>query len=227
MFTLVLLSGGTGKRMHNSVPKQYMLLAGKPVIMHILERMDQLSSVSEVIVVCADEYVTPIQLMLNQYGVQKRVRFAPAGTSRQASVLSGVRLVKTEDVIIHEAARPFVKAEDFETLINEESRNAMFGLDIPFTVIKGHEYVEGLLTRSELVNVQLPQKFETRILLEAHEKAEKEGLAFTEDASMVYHYNPDVQIKICEGLEYDIKLTTRMDMLTGEQIYDEIFRRRK
>ena len=103
----------------------------------------------------------------------------------------------------------------------------MFGVDIPFTVIKGHEYVEGLLTRSELVNVQLPQKFETKVLLDAHEKAEKDGLIFTEDASMVYHYSPDVRIKICKGLEYDIKLTTRMDMLTGEQIYDEVFRRRK
>lgn len=227
MYTLVLLSGGTGKRMHNSVPKQYMLLAGKPVIMHILERVDRLPFVSDVIVVCADRYIAPIQLMLNQYGVQKKVRFAQAGTSRQASVFSGLKLVKTEDVIIHEAARPFVKAEDFEDLINEESQNAMFGLDIPFTVIKGCKYVEGLLTRSELVNVQLPQKFETRILLEAHEKAEQEGLTFTEDASMVYHYNPGIPIKICKGHEYNIKLTTRMDMLIGEQIYDEVFRGRK
>lgn len=227
MYTLVLLSGGTGKRMNNAVPKQYMLLAGRPVIMHILERMDQIEEISEIVVVCADEYVSAIQLMLNQYGVHKKVKFAPAGLSRQASVLSGLRLVKTEDIIIHEAARPFVKVEDFESLIHEECRNAMFGVDIPFTVIKGHEYVEGLLTRSELVNVQLPQKFETKVLLDAHEKAEKDGLIFTEDASMVYHYSPDVRIKICKGLEYDIKLTTRMDMLTGEQIYDEVFRRRK
>lgn len=227
MYTLVLLSGGSGKRMHDVVPKQYMLLAGKPVIMHILEKMDQIDAISEVIMVCVDEYVAPIRLMLNQYGIQKKVRFAPAGTSRQASVLSGLRLVETEDVIIHEAARPFVKVEDFESLIHEECRNAMFGLDIPFTVIKGHEYVEGVLTRSELVNVQLPQKFETTVLLDAHEKAEQEGLVFTEDASMVYYYNPEIPIKICKGLEYDIKITTRMDMLIGEQIYDEVFRRRK
>lgn len=227
MYTLVLLSGGTGTRMHNAVPKQYMLLAGKPVIMHILERMDQIDRISEVIVVCANEYVQSIELMLNQYGIKKKVRFAPAGATRQASVRSGLELVTTDDVIIHEAARPFVKAEDFDRLIDEEGRNAIYGISIPFTVVRGHNNVEGLLTRSELVNVQLPQKFDTALLKRAHEKALKDNVEFTEDASMVFHYFPETVIKICEGLDYDIKLTTRIDMLAGEQIYDDIFRRRK
>lgn len=226
MYTLVLLSGGVGKRMHNSVPKQYMMLAGKPVIMHILERMDQIEEIAEVIVVCVDEYVSSISLMLQQYGVRKRIRFAQAGTTRQASVKSGLSMVKTEYVIIHEAARPFVKVEDFVDLISEECPNATFGLNIPFTVIKGHEYVEGQLTRSELVNVQLPQKFETQLLTEAHEKALNDGAVFTEDASLIFNYFPKTKIKIVKGFEYDIKLTTGMDMLTGELIYNEVFRRR-
>ncbi len=227
MYTLVLLSGGTGSRMHNAVPKQYMLLAGKPVIMHILERMDQIAAIAEIVVVCAPEYEASIRLMLSQYGVQKTVRFAPAGTTRQASVYSGLSLVKTDDVVIHEAARPFVKAEDFQRLLDEAHRNAIYGLSIPFTVVRGHETVEGLLTRSELVNVQLPQKFETALLVAAHEKAMADKAEFTEDASMVYHYFPATQIQICEGLDYDIKLTTRIDMLAGEQIYDDVFGRRK
>lgn len=226
-YTLVLLSGGSGSRMHNSVPKQYMLLAGKPVIMHILERIDLIPTIVEVIVVCADEYVEQVGLMLDQYGIRKKVSFAPAGLTRQASVNSGLSLVKTDDVIIHESARPFVKVEDFERLINEKERNAIFGLDIPFTVIKGHERVEGLLTRSELVNVQLPQKFETQLLKKAHENALHDGAEFTEDASMVFHYNPEVPIEICQGMEYNVKLTTRIDLLVGEQIYDDVFRRRK
>lgn len=226
-YTLVLLSGGSGSRMHNSVPKQYMLLAGKPVIMHILERVDLIPTIEEVIVVCADEYVEQVGLMLAQYGVRKKVRFAPAGLTRQASVNSGLSLVTTDDVIIHESARPFVKVEDFERLINEKERNAIFGLDIPFTVIKGHDKVEGLLTRSELVNVQLPQKFETQLLKKVHEIALREGAEFTEDASMVFHYNPDIPIEICQGMEYNVKLTTRIDLLVGEQIYDDVFRRRK
>ena len=224
---MVLLSGGTGSRMHNSIPKQYMLLAGKPMIMHILEKIDVIDEISKVIIVCTDEYRTPIRLMLEQYGIKKNVDFANGGSTRQASVLSGLKQVETDKVIIHEAARPFVTIEDYKELIEDQSENAMFGIDIPFTVIKGHDHVEDLLTRSELVNVQLPQKFSTQEIFKAHLKAEEEKLTFTEDASLLFYYNPEISIKIIKGKDYNIKVTTRMDMLTGEIIYDEVFRRRK
>lgn len=227
MFTLILLSGGSGTRMHQAVPKQYMLLAGKPVIMHILERLDGISAISDIVIVCVPEYEGRIAEMASQYGIKKPIRFAPAGQTRQESVWSGLSIVSNSDVIIHEAARPFVKAEDFEEIIRCPERNATFGLDIPFTVLRGHENVEGVLTRSELFNVQLPQKFETTLLKEAHEKARSEGMAFTEDASQVFHYFPETRIHILKGRDYNVKLTTRIDMLAGEIIYDDVFRRRK
>ena len=227
MYTLLLLSGGVGSRMHNAVPKQYMLLAGKPVIMHILERVDQIDRISEVVVVCANEYKPVIELMLNQYGVMKPVRFAPAGATRQASVWSGLQLVNTDDILLHESARPFVKVEDFNRILDVKQRNATLGYSIPFSVLQGHTKVEGILNRDELFNVQLPQKFETRLIREAHRKAIAEGLEFTEDAGMVFRYFPETEIEICQGMDYNIKLTTHIDMLAGEQIYDEIFRRRK
>ncbi len=221
MYSLILLSGGVGSRMRQAVPKQYMLLAGKPVIMHILERIDEIAEIKETIIVCAQEYVSSILLMMNQYGIRKTVKFAPAGNTRQGSVKSGLSMVETEHVVIHEAARPFVKVEDFRSLLDDEAENAMFGLEIPFTVIKGDDYVNGLLNRSELVNVQLPQKFRTDLIKAAHDKAEADGRMFTEDASLVYEYYPDIKIKILKGHEYNLKITTRMDMILGEQIYKE------
>ena len=227
MFTLILLSGGAGTRMKYAVPKQYMLLAGKPVIMHILERLDSIQAISDIVVVCTPEYEGTITEMVSQYGIRKPIRYAPAGRTRQESVLSGLSLVTSPDVIIHEAARPFVKVEDFEEIIRCPERNATFGLDIPFTVLRGQDHVEGVLTRSELFNVQLPQKFETTVLKEAHGKALADGMAFTEDASLVFHYFPETIIHICQGRDYNVKLTTRIDMLAGEIIYDEVFRRRR
>ncbi len=226
-YTFVLLSGGVGSRMHNSIPKQYMLLAGKPMIMHVLDKIDSISEIKKIVIVCSDEYKPSVNLMLEQYGIKKEVIFAPSGKTRQESVLSGLKLVDTESVIIHEAARPFVTIDDYKELIDEPCENAMFGIDIPFTVLKGHEYVEGLLTRSELVNVQLPQKFNTKIIINAHLMAKEDNKTFTEDASLLYFYNPELKIKIVKGKDYNLKVTTRMDMLVGEIIYDEIFRRRK
>ena len=142
-------------------------------------------------------------------------------------MLSGLKKVDTSDVMIHEAARPFVKVEEYQELIDDPCETAMIGLDIPFTVVEGHENVEGILDRSSLVNVQLPQKFNTKLIREAHLKAEAENAFFTEDASLLLHYNPETKIKIVKGKEYNIKLTTRIDILASEIIYDEIFRRRK
>lgn len=227
MFTVVLLSGGSGKRMKNTIPKQYMQLAGKPVIMHILERVDNLKSVLRIVIVCTETYQLSIKLMLEQYGITKEVVFAPAGQTRQESVLNGLEYVKTDQVIIHEAARPFVTVDDFIRLIECESENAIYGLPIAFTVLKGHDIIEGELNRSELINVQLPQKFRTNLLLESHRYAKEDSRIFTEDSSMVYHYFPDERIVICPGMEYNIKLTTRQDMITGEIIYQEVFCKRK
>lgn len=227
MYTLVLLAGGTGSRMKKTVPKQYLLLAGKPVIMHTLERIDRIKEIVEIIIVCANEYISSIKMMIKQYNIKTDVKFAKAGNTRQSSVKSGIELVTTERLILHESARPFVSEKDFLKLINESCINAIYGMTIPFTVIKGHQKVEGILDRSELVNVQLPQKFQTKILKEAHKKAEEENCFFTEDAGLVHFYYPDIHIKICEGMDYNIKLTSPMDLIIGEIIYKEYFARRK
>ena len=134
-YTFILLSGGTGNRMHNSVPKQYMNLAGKPMIVHVLENADRLDCVSKLVIVCAKEYRSYIDGLLEEYRIGKSVEYADAGETRQASELSGLKKADTESVIIHEAARPFVKIEDYLKLINEPGEIVMPGLDIPFTVI--------------------------------------------------------------------------------------------
>ena len=175
------------------------------------------------VIVCADEYRQPIADMRETYGLKKPAVFAPAGESRQASVLSGLRLVETERVMIHEAARPFVREADYRRLMANPAENAIFGAPIPFTVVRGHGEIEGLLDRPELVNVQLPQIFRTRPLLEAHLQARREGRTFTEDASLLFHYRPDLPIRIVPGMDYNIKVTTAMDLLTGEMIFKEIF----
>ena len=195
--------------------------------LHTLEKVDRIDAIGQIVIVCTPRYEETISQMAAQFGIRKKIVFALAGPTRQASVMSGLSRVGTDDVIIHEAARPFVKTEDFEELIACPERNATFGLDIPFTVLKGHEAVEGILTRSELFNVQLPQKFETGLLREAHRKALEEGTSFTEDASQVFHYFPQTRIRICQGKDYNVKLTTRIDMLVGEIIYDEVFSGRK
>lgn len=224
MYTLLFLSGGTGTRMNNTIPKQYMLLDGKPVIMHTLERVQSIDEIDDIVIVCAKEYESAINAMLSQYRITKPVQFAPAGDTRQQSVYNGLQLVHSDDLILHEAARPFVKIQDFRRLIAVPERNATFGSKIPFSVLKGHHQIEGLLDRSELFNVQLPQKFETRLFKESHQRAADEGREFTEDAGIIFLYHPEVPIVVCPGMGYNIKLTTPLDFTIAQAIIGTEFK---
>ena len=127
-------------------------------------------------------------------------------------------------MIIHEAVRPLVTAAEFETLIAAPDPNAMFGIPIPFTVLKGHEYVEDLLERDELVNVQLPQKFDRAKLVAAHEAARRDGTSFTEDASLFHRY-AGTPVRILPGSERNIKITVPTDIVTAEAIYADVIGR--
>ena len=226
MFSLIILSGGKGKRMEKVIPKQYLLLAGKPMIMHTIERADKIEDIKEIIIVCETEYKQSLEIMMKQYNIRTEVKFAKAGATRQESVYNGLKMVKSESVIVHEAARPFVYEEDFKKLIADENPNVMYGYPIPFTVVEGAEKVEGILDRSRLINVQLPQKFETALLKKAHEKALVEGLSFTEDASLVFECEK-AEVKVIKGNSYNIKITEPIDLLVGEIIYKEFTAGRK
>lgn len=216
--TAIILSGGKGSRMQRSIPKQYLLLAGKPMIMHSLDRLDKLDCIDEIIIVCDESYNSMLTQMIRDYNVQTKVNFVKAGQTRQESVYNGLMASNTSSVLIHEAARPFVKTAEFQQLINDEEENITFGYDIPYTVLKGTDVVTEILNRSELFNVQLPQKFNKDLLLSAHEAAINKGNTYTEDASLLFN-ELKRPIKIIRGKSYNLKITEPIDLLFGEIIY--------
>lgn len=221
MFSFILLAGGNGKRMKNAIPKQFMLIGGKPMIMHTLERIDKLSEISEVIVVCRKEHEKTIDNYINEFGLRKKIIYAPAGATRQESVYNGLLLVKSGNVIIHESARPFVKEQEFRDILEFDADFATYTISIPFTVLKADNVgICEVLNRDELVNIQLPQKFKTSDLLEVHEKARLDGKVFTEDVSMIVYYK-GIKVKRVNGTSNNIKITDQTDLIIAEEIYKE------
>ncbi len=220
---MIILAGGIGKRMGRDVPKQFLLLGGKPIILHVLEKIEKIDEIEKVVICSPKEYIEQMKRLIFNHNIQKNIMCVEGGKSRQESTYIGCKnLIGVDSIIIHEAVRPFVSKKEYEALINDENKNAIYGLDIPFTVLKQKDgFISENLVRDELINVQLPHKFESKLLLEAHEKAREEGLSFTEDASLFYHYNPDKKIKVLPGSLYNIKITTPVDLVTCEEIYKE------
>ena len=204
-----------------SAPKQFALLGGKPVIMHILEKAEKLEEVDALVVTCPKAYLDETAELLANHRLTKEFSCIEGGETRQASVYRGLLALEDHDtVIIHEAVRPFVPLEDFRALIDSEHENVIYGTEIPFTVLRGHTSVEGTLERQDLVNVQLPQKFARAELLAAHEQALADGHLSTEDASLLFDYSQS-HIAILPGSEVNIKITHPVDLIVGEAIYEQ------
>lgn len=221
MYSVVILAGGTGSRMHREVPKQFLALAGKPMILHTLERLERIDRVGEVIVACHSQYKDLLKMHIAAYMLKKPYTIVDGGETRQQSAWFGVQAAKYEDVIIHEAARPFVTTGEFQALMDCEADSATYGLDIPFTVsVQKDGMIGGILERDSLVNIQLPQKFKRTPLLAAYDKAAKDGLIFTEDTSLLYHYT-NAPIRVLPGTPNNIKVTDSVDLIAGEAIYRE------
>ena len=216
---MIVLAGGIGKRIGRPFPKQFLLLGGKPLLVHVLEKARVIADIDTVVITCPEAHLEDTRRLIDNHGFDARFRCIVGGGSRQESVFFGLGAVADCDsVIIHEAVRPLVTVEEFRALIAAEDANAMFGIPIPFTVLKGHDYVEDLLERDELVNVQLPQKFDRARLTAAHEAARRDGTSFTEDASLFYRYAGE-RVRILPGSDRNIKITLPTDIVTAEAIY--------
>ncbi|KRG09581.1 2-C-methyl-D-erythritol 4-phosphate cytidylyltransferase [Lederbergia galactosidilytica] len=214
-YSFILLSGGIGKRMQLNIPKQFLLLAGKPIFIHVLEKVDEIPEIKEILLPCPVEFLLKTEEIIKDYGFSTPIHCMVGGASRQESVYKALCEAKYENVMIHEAVRPFVSKEEFHQLLYTEKESAIFGLDIPFTVLQGKNQVEGILQRDQLVNVQLPHKYPTKRLLYAHECAREDNLEFTEDASLFFHYYQS-PISILKGSEYNIKITKPIDRKIAE-----------
>jgi 2-C-methyl-D-erythritol 4-phosphate cytidylyltransferase len=223
---MIVLAGGIGKRIGRPLPKQFLLLGGKPMLIHVLEKARAIKEIEQVVITCPESHLDATRELITNHRLGSRFRCIVGGSSRQESTYLGLlALGDIESVIVHEAVRPLVSADDFRRLIEAEDENAMYGIPIPFTVLKGHDYIEGLLEREELVNVQLPQKFNRAKLLAAHEAARHDDREFTEDASLFHVYTGE-PVRILRGMDHNIKITVPTDTVTAEAIYADIIGRR-
>jgi 2-C-methyl-D-erythritol 4-phosphate cytidylyltransferase len=223
---MIVLAGGIGKRIGRPFPKQFLLLGGKPLLIHVLDKARVIADIERVVITCPEAHIEETRRLVANHGFDARFSCILGGGSRQESVRNGLsELADFDSVVIHEAVRPLVSVDEFRTLIAAEDANAMFGIPIPFTVLKGHAYVEDLLDRDDLVNVQLPQKFDRARLAAAHEAAHRDGARFTEDASLFHRY-ARTPVRILPGSERNIKITVPTDIVTAEAIYADVIGRR-
>jgi 2-C-methyl-D-erythritol 4-phosphate cytidylyltransferase len=222
---MIVLAGGVGRRLGQPIPKQFLLLGGTPLLVHVLDKARLIPELERVVIACPEKHLDDTARLIANHGFEDKFSCVLGGETRQESVYRGLcALQGFESVIIHEAVRPLVTIEDFTTLIGSPDPNVIYGVPIPFTVLKAHDYVDGLLERSELINVQLPQKFDHAELLAAHEAARRDEAHFTEDASLFYRYS-DEPVRVLPGSDRNIKITVPVDIVVADAIYADMMGR--
>lgn len=219
--SVVVPAAGSGSRFGGEVPKQYVSIAGRPLIAHTLERLERIESVAEIVVVAASDQFARLEQIVADHGLS-RVRMVEGGASRAESVLRGLSSLRGGDasiVAVHDAVRPLVSKGLFERLLTAvaEYDGAFPGLPLTDTV---HMMEDAIVvespSRSRLAAAQTPQCFTLGVVRRALESTMSEGFEITDEVSAVVRMG--YRVVMVEGEPDNIKITRPEDMERAERL---------
>lgn len=214
---VIIVAGGSGRRMGATLPKQFMMLGQQPVLARSINRIHEALPKAEIVVVLPSEWVEMWRNMAARFDVARH-KIATGGKERFHSVQNGIAALSDEvrTIAVHDAVRPLVSKKLIIRLVlaTDESA-AVIPVVAPadsFREVEGDE--SHIVNRSRLRMVQTPQLFRADVLRRAYEQPFSES--FTDDASVVEAMGE--KITLVEGERENFKLTTPTDMILAEAI---------
>ena len=214
---IIIVAGGKGLRMGSDIPKQFLPIGGKPVLMRTIERFREYSKDIRVILVLPKAQQEYWRALCKEYGFQEECLIADGGETRFHSVRNGLDLIPDDCkgiVGVHDGVRPF-PSTDVIRKCYETARTAKAVIPvIPVVETLRHVEEKRNVQRSEYRLVQTPQVFDIQLLKRANRQEYKEQ--FTDDASVVESIGQNVTM--VEGNRENIKITTPFDIKIAESI---------
>ena len=216
----LIIAGGSGNRMHQDIPKQFITVNERPVIVYTLEAFERHPEIDSIAVVCIEGWEQVLRAYAKQFNITKLQHVVPGGKNGQDSIRNGVfeleqHFDKDDIVLIHDAIRPMVSAE----IISDNIRVAReFGSAI--TVIPCAEAMmqtedgtvsTGSYPRDRLRRTQTPQAFRLGEFCDLHRRALEAGIT-NSVASCTLKIEMGEQVYFSAGSEKNIKLTTVEDI---------------
>lgn len=215
----IIVAGGSGSRMNSSLPKQFLLLKGKPVLYYSVNAFLNAYDDCRIILVLPEDHVAAGQEVIDAFFDYSRIQICIGGRTRFHSVQNGLKLVEEDSVVfVHDAVRCMVTGalihRCYDTVIE-------FGSAIPVIDAKDSLRIiteEGneILDRNNVKLVQTPQAFYSKILLPAFNIDYKDK--FTDEASVVEAFG--LKVHLVNGDDNNIKITTPLDLQIAEKLLD-------
>ncbi len=217
MNNVIIVAGGKGLRMGSELPKQFLNIGGKPVLMRTIEAFYNFDKSIRIIVALSASYREHWSKLCKGYGFSVYHEVVDGGETRFHSVKNGLELVGEGSVAVHDAVRPFVSVSLLQTCF-DEARDYKAVIPVIEVTDSIREIIDEkdskIVNRSRYRLVQTPQVFDCVLLKKAYEMDFSE--AFTDDASVVESYGHSIHL--VSGERTNIKITTPFDLDLGEVI---------
>ena len=214
---VIIVAGGNGRRMGSNIPKQFLGLNSKPILMHTIEKMHQSLDHSEIILALPESEFDTWKKLCQEYQFKVSCQVVEGGSTRFESVSNALKKVNEQSVIaVHDGVRPLVK----NSVVNECMQTAQEkGTAIPVIAIEESlrqktDNGSIIANRDEYLIVQTPQCFSSELLIKAYQQ--DYSPSFTDDASVVEAMG--IEIQLIQGNKENIKITTPED-LKKAQVY--------
>lgn len=213
----IIVAAGSGTRMKSEIPKQFLLLREKHILVYSIEQFLAFNPELNVILVLPKDFDSQNYPSLNPMLLNNRVQTVCGGETRFHSVKNGLDLIIEDGIVfIHDAVRPFITQELLARcfLLATEKGNAIPVIDLKDSIRMLSEKDSKALNRSLAKSVQTPQTFQTQIIKEAFNLPFSD--LFTDEASVLEANN--VKINLVEGDELNLKITSPLDLTIAENI---------
>jgi len=213
----IIVAGGSGSRMNSDIPKQFLLLNGKPVLIHSIEAFYHSDLNPDIIVVLKNNYFKAWEDICTKYDFNIPHKLVKGGNQRFDSVKNGLKELKGKSIVaVHDAVRPLINNELITRSFLEagEKGTAIAGVTSSDSVRQIQSNTSVALDRESIFLIQTPQTFRSEILKKAYQQPFR--VEFTDDASVVEKMG--IKINIIRGYPSNIKITHPQDIKIAESL---------
>ena len=217
---VILLAGGVGKRMGGDIPKQFMEVDGKPIIVYTIEKFQRNSQIEKIVVVCVKDWIEHLRGLIAKYSLSKVEWIVEGGDTGHDSIRNGVFFLKDkiepgDFVVVHDAVRPILpqKAIDEVLRVAHENGNASSSIVCHPPIVYTEDGKSGItdVDREHVMLTASPQVYNYALALRCYEKAEQENKHnFTFTSSLLIHYGE--RVYFAKGTTSNIKVTKKEDL---------------
>ena len=226
----LIFAGGTGKRMNTkTLPKQFLELHGKPIIIHTIEHFESHPEIKDIVVVCVDGWLDYCRDLLARFNIKKVSQVVPGGETGQMSIFNGLEALQEkyqgndDYVLIHDGVRPLIDGETISKNIESVKKygTAITVKPVIETVVQVDEddIINNVIERSTCQTAVAPQSFVLSEIYSLHMRAQAEKLFdMTDSATLARYFG--LPLHTVMGGSENIKITTPSDFYIFRAIYE-------